>query len=251
MSLTFNMNGGGSKVFGTILVNYPAGATVSISPNAKYKDITTGQRVYYVKASGTYTVTATDGVDTKSEAVVISYDGQIVTVTLSFKAYIVQNGIEQDGVEFAISGRRYNSSTTAASNQNAYDHKAGYIKARSTINTGRGSTIFLSSSIKSVLGAYSYLNVRCQRYCTGGSNEFKLTLGTYYGTATNAVDNFLDAAPELVHTDDADVVTLQIPITSATTESEDVYFAVAWCCGTSGTFGIDIYDIYLTNEVLS
>ena len=84
MSLTFNMNGGGSKVFGTILVNYPDSSTVSISPAAKYKDITANQRVYYVKSAGTYTVTATDGVNTESEDVIISYDGQLVTVTLSF-----------------------------------------------------------------------------------------------------------------------------------------------------------------------
>ena len=89
MSLTLNMNGGGSKVFGTILVNYPAGATVSISPNAKYKDITTGQRVYYVKAAGTYTVTATDGVDTETDTVTISYDGQISTISLSFQLLLI------------------------------------------------------------------------------------------------------------------------------------------------------------------
>lgn len=84
MSLTFNMNGGGSKVFGTILVNYPDSSTLTISPAARYKDITSNQRVYYVKTAGTYTVTATDGVTTASEDAVISYDGQIITVSISF-----------------------------------------------------------------------------------------------------------------------------------------------------------------------
>lgn len=249
MSLTFNMNGGGSKVFGTILVNYPAGATVSISPNAKYKDITTGQRVYYVKTAGTYTVTATDGVDTKSEAVAISYDGQIVTISLSFKVFIVENGVSV--VDFDVGGKRYNNSTTSSANNTKCTPMTGHMEARGTITSGRGGALLSSASIKSMLGSYAYLNVKCQRYCTGGSNEFKLKLGTYYGSDASSTNNFLDAAPELVHTDDADVVTLQIPITASTTGAEDVYFAVAWCCGTSGTFGIDIYDIYLTNEVLS
>ena len=242
--------GGSINAYAYIVVQHPSGATITCTYSKRIISLAADTSLVLVSdGASSCDVTATSGAQTAVKTVSIT-SGESYYISLAFETYIVKEGIEQNNVEFTLVGKRYNNSTTATSDVNTIDHKTGYIQVRARANSGRAAALYCSTTIKSLLGSYSYLNVKCQRYCTGGSNEFKLKLGTYYGTAANSSDNFLDAAQELVHTDDGSVVTLQIPLTSATTGAEDVYFALAFCCGTSSGFGADIYDIYLTNEEL-
>ena len=241
--------GGGGGAYGMIAVTYPAGSTLTITGGkASKKDFSSTQRVYYVKTAGTYTITATNGTYTTSRQVVISSLGQGVAITLSYRFYIIQNGITQNGITFTATGKAYNSNSTGTKAPTATP-QSGYLQVRTAPATNRTGSLYRSSSLLGAISNYAYLNVRCKRYASNSNAYMKL--GTYYGTETYATNNFLDNAPQINNTTDSDIVTIQIPLTSATFSSEDVYFAVAYSVPTSGTYGIDIYDAYLTNEVLT
>lgn len=81
----------------TINITYPAGSTcmctcddVSFTaPN------TSGTWACIVPNAGTWTVTATNGSQTKSQAVNITYSGQIESVSLRYEVYLFKTGVGQ------------------------------------------------------------------------------------------------------------------------------------------------------------
>lgn len=78
--------GGGGKLYAVIGVEYPAGSECSCSNGTKTlkaKD-TSGKWLFAIPEAGTWTVTATDGTNSKSVDVEISEQGQIVSVTLAY-----------------------------------------------------------------------------------------------------------------------------------------------------------------------
>lgn len=76
---------GGAKAFAVIGVTYPAGSTCTCtegSKTLKLKD-TSGQGFFLIPYAGTWTVTATDGTNTKSESITVA-EGENKIINLSY-----------------------------------------------------------------------------------------------------------------------------------------------------------------------
>ena len=88
------VTGGGTKLFAAIGVTYPAGSTVTCTNGTKTlkAKTTSGQWVFAVPEVGTWTVTATDGTNTKSESVSITAEGQVESITITFGHYLFTEG---------------------------------------------------------------------------------------------------------------------------------------------------------------
>ena len=87
-------NGSGSKAFAAISVTYPAGSTCTCTDGTKTLKLksTSGQGFFLIPYAATWTVTATNGTNTKSESVSITTKGSIENVVLKFNLYILRNG---------------------------------------------------------------------------------------------------------------------------------------------------------------
>ena len=94
------MGGGKAKHFAAISVTYPAGATVTCSNGTKTftASDTTGKWMFSVPSAGTWTVTVTNGGNTKSQSVEISTEGQHESVAISFVLWLVQDGVDNTEV---------------------------------------------------------------------------------------------------------------------------------------------------------
>lgn len=76
----------GGKLFAVIAVAYPAGSTCTCANGTKIytaKD-TIGQWIFRIPSAGTWTVTATDGTNTKTQEVSITAEQQAEKVTLAY-----------------------------------------------------------------------------------------------------------------------------------------------------------------------
>ena len=78
----------------TINITYPAGSTCTCSDGTTTFTApdTSGTWKCVVSNKGTWTVSCTDGIDSTSETVEITADGQSVSVELSYILHIIQNG---------------------------------------------------------------------------------------------------------------------------------------------------------------
>lgn len=93
--MIYVLSGGTGKAFAVIGVTYPAGSTCTCSDGIKtlkLKD-TSGQGFFLIPYAATWTVTATDGTNTKSESVEITTEGQSVSVELSYQLVLFDNGV--------------------------------------------------------------------------------------------------------------------------------------------------------------
>lgn len=93
----------GGSAFGYIIASFPAGAascTCSSGGTVLRADaagLARGQFVFEVPAVGEWTVTISNGTDTKSESVSITAAGQAAAVELSFSLYILKDGALANG----------------------------------------------------------------------------------------------------------------------------------------------------------
>lgn len=85
---------GGGKAFAVIGVTYPAGSVCTCSDGAKTLSLkdTSGQGFFLIPYAATWTVTATDGTNTKSESVEITSEGQSESITLNYGVYLFKEG---------------------------------------------------------------------------------------------------------------------------------------------------------------
>ena len=92
--MIYVMSGGGAKLFAAIGVTYPAGSTLTCTKGTKTLKAknTSGQWVFAIPDAGTWTVTATDGTNTKSQSVSITSEGQFESVTLSYQLHLFEVG---------------------------------------------------------------------------------------------------------------------------------------------------------------
>nr|DAU58517.1 MAG TPA: hypothetical protein [Caudoviricetes sp.] len=96
----------GGSAFGYIVASFPAGAASCTCANggtvlqADAAGLARGQFVFEVPAAGTWTVTISNGTDTKSESVSITAAGQAEAAELSFSLYILKDGALADGYTF-------------------------------------------------------------------------------------------------------------------------------------------------------
>ena len=90
----------GGSAFGYIVANFPTTATsCTCSSGGKVLEadaagLVRGQFVFEVPAAGTWTVTISNGTDTKSESVSITTAGQAESVKLSFSLILLDGGDE-------------------------------------------------------------------------------------------------------------------------------------------------------------
>lgn len=86
--------GGGTKLFAAIGVTYPAGSTLTCTNGTKTltAKTTSGQWVFAIPKAGTWTVTATDGTNTKSQSVSITSEGQFESMALSYQLHLFKAG---------------------------------------------------------------------------------------------------------------------------------------------------------------
>lgn len=85
---------GTGKAFAVIGVAYPEGSVCTCTDGTKtlkLKD-TSGQGFFLIPYAGTWTVTCTDGVNTKAKSVEITTEGQTVSVELSYRYYLFKSG---------------------------------------------------------------------------------------------------------------------------------------------------------------
>lgn len=87
-------NNGGGKAFAAISVTYPAGSTCTCTDGTKTLKLkgTSGQGFFLIPYAATWTVTATDGTNSKSQSVEITSEGQSVSVTLIYELVLYENG---------------------------------------------------------------------------------------------------------------------------------------------------------------
>lgn len=88
-----HIGGGGGGAYAFVIVNYPAGSTVTCTNSAGSKDISSTQKLFYVKKTATScTVTATLGSQSTSATVTGISEGSSKTVTLSYELVLFENG---------------------------------------------------------------------------------------------------------------------------------------------------------------
>ncbi len=85
---------GEAAPYAVIGVTYPTGSTCTCTNGSKTltaKD-TTGRALFVIPTAGTWTVKAVSGSKSKSKAVSITAEGQVVTVTLAYEYVIFNSG---------------------------------------------------------------------------------------------------------------------------------------------------------------
>lgn len=97
---------GGGKAFAVIGVTYPAGSVCTCtdgSKKLKLKD-TSGQGFFLIPYAAAWTVTATDGTNTKAQSVEITSKGQSESVELSYNIWLIHNGAVQSNTFSVFNG---------------------------------------------------------------------------------------------------------------------------------------------------
>ena len=85
---------GEAAPYAVIGVTYPSGSTCTCTSGSKTltaKD-TSGKAIFVIPSGGTWTVKSVKGSQSASKAVSITAEGQIATVTLTYRLYIFKNG---------------------------------------------------------------------------------------------------------------------------------------------------------------
>ena len=159
---------GGTKLFAAIGVTYPAGSTVTCTNGTKTLEAenTSGQWVFAIPETGTWTVTATKGTSSKSQGVSITKEGQWESVMLRYRLYLYDNGTKN--VEWNQGGSSYGSGTVTYNS----DHV-------SISNNGYPTSLYTSE--KQNRGEYTKLGMTSVLSSNPGN-------GVRFGIASNIVD---------------------------------------------------------------
>ena len=151
---------GGEKLRSVIAVTYPEGSVCTCSNGTKIlkaKD-TSGKALFNVPSAGTWTVSCTDGTDTASKAVSITYEGQVESVTLSYEVYLIQNGSVNSAFNFGNAQLRSDHSASASTG-------SGYVQYSST-----SFTCGVATPSRVDLSKYSRLVMNCNVTSLGNGN---------------------------------------------------------------------------------
>jgi len=107
MSITLNMvcgGGGNTDVYALIAATYPSGS-ICTATNGSIVLTATDQSGFFLfviptptSVPETWTVSCTDGVDSKSKTATISYIGQAIFLTLAYSLVLFENGLSYTGL---------------------------------------------------------------------------------------------------------------------------------------------------------
>lgn len=143
-----------SKEFAaTINITYPAGSTCTVTDGVTTHTApdTSGTWACIVNNTGTWTITSTNGIQTKSDSVSITADGQSASVTLKYEYYIFNAG----GVT------NYSGGWTALGYYTVTKVDSEGIKIY-TASSWEGAQAFSNSAID--LSKYTKLNINVSAY---------------------------------------------------------------------------------------
>lgn len=143
--------GGAGKLFAVIQATYPVGSICTCTNGTKTlkaKD-TSGKWLFAIPEAGTWTVTATDGTNTKYEGVEITAEGQSESVTLSYAVILYQTGTDylaasggwatkDDATVKADSNKLYVASNVGTGTNEYLD---GFVYAKKLVNLKNINTI--------------------------------------------------------------------------------------------------------------
>ena len=135
--------GGSGSAFAVIAVSYPPGSICTCTDGIKTftaKD-TSGQVLFIIPYAATWTVTATDGTNNKSQSVEISSEGQFESVVLKYRSDYYINGVKYIGMEpIKDSVGNYGTVTENADHvfidSDGYSVAVGYISSESVDLSG-------------------------------------------------------------------------------------------------------------------
>lgn len=230
------LSGGGTKLFAAIGVTYPAGSTVTCTNGTKTltAKTTSGQWVFAIPEAGTWTVTATDGTGTKSQSVSITTEGQLESVTLSFRLYLLRDGVENSEV---TGGLYYRKNTS----ENKITPSDGVL-----VCTPGGSYYNVLSS-GNAFDVTEYKTLYVSATLTGSAIDYLNHIGlinknTASSSLTNlgGKDQFI--ASKTIST--ADYTGANMVAVDISSLSGEYKFAAGWCNETGQTTA-KFYDIYL------
>lgn len=182
--------GGGGDVFAFIIVTYPAGSVCTCTDGTKTltaKD-TTGSWVFEIPYAGTWTVSRTDGEQTASASVSINAKGQSESVELSYKLFIIRNGVMLygDDNKFTLVAKKYNSSQSASSHVPVASYDPGV-----NIMQGTASTTGFAY-IDHVFQKQNYSTIKATGvFDNGGTGSVGTRLALYSEIATYMSQNVL------------------------------------------------------------
>lgn len=92
--IVHHIGGGGGSAYAFVIVNYPAGSTVTCTNSSGKKDLSTTKKLFYIKKGATScVVTATLGSQSTSATVTGITEGSSKTVTLSYELVLFENGV--------------------------------------------------------------------------------------------------------------------------------------------------------------
>jgi len=95
MSQGFIVGNGGTRPFAMILATYPSGSTVTCTNASGKKAIDSTHMLFYIKKLAVpfnCVVSITDGTQTKSETVSITYEGQGENVVMAYSLVLFEDG---------------------------------------------------------------------------------------------------------------------------------------------------------------
>lgn len=167
---------GGTKLYAAIGVTYPKGSTCTCSngkKTLKAKD-TSGQWVFAVPSAGTWTVTATDGTNTKSQSVTISNEGQNEKVRIAYSFALFAGG---SGLAVGYSA------TSLPSGANTVSTSAITI---ANSNTQR-EILYIKPAVD--CSGFSKITVKGQQTDSGGGSGSTLTVGLVKSLPTGTADS--------------------------------------------------------------
>lgn len=89
-----HIGGGGGSAYAFVIVNYPAGSTVTCTNSSGKKDLSTTKKLFYIK-KGTTSCTVTAALNGKSASKTVSNitEGSSTTITLAYELIIYNNGV--------------------------------------------------------------------------------------------------------------------------------------------------------------
>ena len=124
--MIYVLSGGTGKPYAAIGVTYPSGSTVTCtngSKTLKAKD-TSGKALFVIPSAGTWMVKAVKGSKSASKTVSITAEGQVETVTLTYRLYIFKNG---SGLTsgYSIKSNSMISAPTVSSNRISWSGDSG------------------------------------------------------------------------------------------------------------------------------
>lgn len=152
--MIFVLSGGTGKPYAVIGVTYPLGSTVTCtngSKTLKAKD-TSGKAIFVIPTAGTWTVKAVKGSQSASEAVSITAEGQVATVTLTYELIVYKPGDTNSGWSMRKDEGSVNFATNALTIDTSYN-MGGY-----TYTNLRYNTPFLGGSLKTLTAIVTALS---------------------------------------------------------------------------------------------